>query len=133
MLKYANPRQALLGGASVFLLASCSAEGMKRLDKASRYRAAVYVIPSSFLGEWSENVEHCGSETNDMRMRVQARKIQFHESNAEVRRVVVHSARAVTVDASLAGEGETWNDSFMMVLSPSGNDLTIGGFTRHRC
>jgi len=91
------------------------------------------VIPAAFRGSWNEKLVDCGTGLNDTKLEVEARRVRFYESDADVRRVTVENARTVTVVASFAGEGQTWNDSVSMVLSRSGNDLTIDGFTRHRC
>lgn len=90
-------------------------------------------IPAAFLGEWNERLADCGTGNNDTRLRIEPKRIRYYESDAEVRRVVIHNSRAVTVEASFAGEGETWNDTVQMVLSRSGADLTTGDLTRHRC
>lgn len=90
-------------------------------------------IPAAFVGEWNEKLEDCGTGMNDSRLRIEPRRISFYESDAEVVRIELHGARAVTVEASLAGEGETWTDKFRLVLSRSGDDLTIAGTTRRRC
>ncbi len=91
------------------------------------------VIPAAFRGSWNEKLVDCGTGLNDTALKVEARRVRFYESDADVRRVRVENARTLTVAASFAGEGETWNDAVKMVLSRSGNDLTIDGFTRHRC
>lgn len=91
------------------------------------------VIPSAFLGDWDDDTESCETGLGDARLRVEARRLRFYESDAQVERVTVKNDRAITVAASFAGEGETWNDSVTMVLSRSGNQLTIEGLTRHRC
>lgn len=90
-------------------------------------------IPSAFLGEWNSHLEHCGTELNDSRLRVEPRRLRFYESEAELLGITIHSASRVTVRGSFSGEGETWTDNVAMTLSPSGNELTIGGYTRYRC
>lgn len=90
-------------------------------------------IPAAFIGEWNTDTEACGTGNNDSRLRISARQIRFYESDAEVRSVAVLSQRAIKVSASFAGEGQTWNDQVEFVLSRSGDDLTSGEITRHRC
>jgi hypothetical protein len=90
-------------------------------------------IPVQFRGEWNEQVEHCGTALNDTRLRITSGKIAFYESDAEVKSVVAKSARAIEVTATLTGEGQVWDDRFRLVLSRSGDDLSIGQMTRHRC
>jgi hypothetical protein len=95
------------------------------------------VVPVLFRGEWNEDLSACGSDSNDSRLRIYARKLAFYESDGEVKRVIFHNIRAITVRASFAGEGQVWDADQTLVLSRSGNDLTItkegSSFTRHRC
>lgn len=90
-------------------------------------------IPAAFIGEWNTDTGACGTGNNDSRLRISARQIRFYESDAEVRSVAVLSQRAIKVSASFAGEGQSWNDQVKFVLSRSGDDLSSGEITRHRC
>lgn len=90
-------------------------------------------IPAAFIGEWNTNTGACGTGNNDSHLRISARQIRFYESDADVRSVTILSQRAIKVNASFAGEGQTWNDQVEFVLSRSGDDLSSGEITRHRC
>lgn len=116
-------------------VARFAATSSKPRDKAAATAAPTRLdaIPAAFVGEWNQKVEECGTGMNDSRLRIEPRKISFYESEAEVVRIDGRDARTVTVEASLAGEGETWTDKFRLVLSRSGEDLTINGVTRQRC
>jgi hypothetical protein len=90
-------------------------------------------IPNSFVGEWNEKVEDCGTGNNATRLRIEPKRVRFYESEAGVKRVTAHNRRAITVEGSFADHEQVWADSFKMVLSGSGKDLTMDGLTRHRC
>lgn len=95
------------------------------------------IVPSPFRGEWNEDLSACGTAQNDSRLRITGTNLAFHESDGEVKRVIVHNSRAITVSATFAGEGEVWDAVQQLVLSRSGKNLTINregsSFTRHRC
>lgn len=90
-------------------------------------------IPAAFLGLWNDDLAQCGTGESDTELRIRPSVMNFYESVMTVKVVVVHSPRSVTVAGDSAGEGERWATSYEMVLSGSGNGLTIDGFTRHRC
>ena len=94
-------------------------------------------IPTQFRGEWNDDASACGTGLSDSRLVITSGNLAFYESNGEVRRVAVHNARAITVAASFAGEGQVWDRTQQLVLSGSGLDLTINSegtsSTLHRC
>jgi len=94
-------------------------------------------IPAAFRGEWNGDLSACGTGLSDTRLRVSEKKLQFYESDAEVKSAKIISSRAIEISALFTGEGETWNSELKLALSRSGNDLTIqmGGddFTRIKC
>ena len=94
-------------------------------------------IPAPFRGEWNEDLKACGKALNDSALLITASQLQFWESDATVKRVIIHNNRAITVKATFAGEGQVWDADQQLVLSRSGLDLTINkdgdSFTRHRC
>jgi hypothetical protein len=98
-----------------------------------RRRLREHLIPDTFIGEWNQDSDKCGTDLSDTRLRIGPDWLHFYESDAKVLRVRILDSRSISVDASFSGEGSTWSDSVNMVLSQSGNDLTIGGFTRKRC
>ena len=95
--------------------------------------ATVAVIPEPFRGEWNARLADCGTDASDTRLRITADGVRFYESDGKVRSVTARSDRAVTVAGDYAGEGETFARTDTMTLSASGDELTIEGFTRHRC
>ena len=116
-------------------------EAMSKVDPYGAIAAPV--IPVAFRGEWNSDISACGTGSNDSRLIVFGRKISFYESDGDVKIVWLHTTRAITVSATYAGEGQVWDRSDRLVLSRSGNDLTITSadgnnteastFTRHRC
>jgi hypothetical protein len=95
------------------------------------------LIPVAFRGEWNDPIKDCGTGISDMRLRIGPKSVRFYESEGEVRRVIRHNSRAVTVLASYSGEGQVWDRIDRLVLSSSGNELTIqtgqDSATRYRC
>jgi len=61
----------------------------------------------------------------------------FPKTDAEVKRVIIHNARTVSIKASFTTDGESWDSYERMILSRSGETLTIGKgrlkFVRSRC
>ncbi len=90
-------------------------------------------LPAAFVGEWNASPESCGTGTSDTRLRIEPTRIRFYESVGQISRITVQGRRSVTVEASFRGEGERWTREFQMILSPSGDALTIDGLTRQRC
>jgi hypothetical protein len=101
--------------------------------RARRDDAEAARIPVRFVGEWNADLSACGTGLSDTRLRIEPRRIRFYESDAEVRSVTILNERSIKVAASFAGEGQTWTDEVTFVLSRSGNDLSSGDLTRHRC
>ena len=96
------------------------------------------VIPAAFRGEWNDPITDCGAGRSDMRLRIGPNTVRFYESGGEVRRIVRHNAKAITVLASYSGEGEVWDRVDRFVLSGSGNELSAKtgqdeGVVRYRC
>ena len=110
---------------------------LKYQPKPSGIALRPALIPSAFRGQWNTRVQDCGTGLNDSRLKIDARRIRFYESDGEVRRVILHNSRAITVTGSYSGEGQVWDRTDQLVLSRSGRDLTItsegSDFTRHRC
>ena len=94
-------------------------------------------LPQHFLGEWNNPLSACGTGRSDMRLIIRRDSISFWESDGEVKRVMRHNDRAVTVLATYSGEGQTWDRIDRLVLSRSGNEMTatsgMVSATRYRC
>ena len=101
------------------------------------------IVPQPFRGEWNSDIKACGTSKNDSRLIISGRRVSFYESDGDVKIVWLHNSRAITVQATYAGEGQVWDRVDRMVLSRSGNELTISSvdatdeeastFTRYRC
>lgn len=89
-------------------------------------------IPAAFHGEWNRIPGDCGTGNNDSRLRIEARRLRFHESNGEVL-AVRETGRSVAVRARYAGEGETWEAERRFTLSADGKTLSADGMDRTRC
>ena len=101
------------------------------------------IIPAQFRGEWNGDLKACGTGLSDTRLRIFAQRVSFYESDGDVKRVLLHNGRAITVSATYAGEGEIWDRVDKLILSRSSNELTVTSadtinteastFTRYRC
>ena len=128
----------LVAGFSVSSVAQPVAKPwLKYQPKPSGIKLKMARIPQSFWGEWNTNLLECGTGLNDTRLLIDARRVRFYESDGEVRRVIFHNSRAITVTGSYSGEGQVWDRTDQLVLSRSRNDLTItsegSSLTRQRC
>jgi hypothetical protein len=90
-------------------------------------------IPAAFLGEWKATLDDCDSKLGESGMLVEPQRVLFHESEAQVKRVMIHGPRSIAIEGPFQGEGESWNGRLRMDLSASGEALTIDDVTRHRC
>jgi hypothetical protein len=82
------------------------------------------MIPAQFRGEWNSRLSACGTTDWDP-LTIDAKMLYFDEYHGEVQRVVRHSKRAITVFANYSAEGHHWDRVSRVVLSGSGNALTI--------
>ena len=87
-------------------------------------------IPSKYLGVWDYVGSTC-AEGSDMRMDIEARKIQFYESTGNVTGTGEDAGDAV-VDLAMSGEGEEWIESmrFSLVQTPDGEQLHVSDATK---
>lgn len=95
-------------------------------------------VPPAFRGEWNARLADCGSARNDSRLRVNARRLRFHESEGPVTRVEVPQPSDIVVTVRLSGEGQQHLSTRRLRLSDDGNrlqDVTGGkpGLVRLRC
>ena len=104
-----------------------------RKTAEERPSSPLAVVPAAFLGEWNEDLSACGTGNNDTRLRIEPGRMRFYESDGEVTKIATPNSRTLKATLSLVGEGQTWTDTVTLVLSRSGDDLTSGGLTRHRC
>lgn len=90
-------------------------------------------IPPQFVGEWNVELADCGTDNNDSRLVIEPRSLRFYESVGEIQSLSQQDSRTLVIRLRLSGEGQTWNDTMRLILSPSGQDLRIGDLTRHHC
>lgn len=94
--------------------------------------AEAEVIPEAFRGEWNRVAADCGTARNDSRLRIEAKRIRFHESSGEVL-AVREEGQTIAVRARYTGEGETWENERRFTLSVDGRTLSADGMDRVRC
>lgn len=95
-------------------------------------------IPPRFQGTWVENLKNCDAPMDETKLVLSGGWLDFHESSGKIIAVTVDDELNLRVTAELAGEGETWKDTFRFRLSENHQKLTSIhqdgiSFTRHRC
>ena len=95
-------------------------------------------IPAPFRGIWNGTVLPCSpSASDDTRLELTARRVNFYESGGTVSRVTRVDARTIRIVGRLSGEGETFTARYPFRLSADGRQLTDitqpEHFVRHRC
>ena len=108
-----------------------------KLSEASEIAAASALIPKAFQGVWNVDLASCGERTNDTGLRVGPSKLEFYESEGEVKSVRVRDPRSIVVTAASVGEGEKWDSQMKLELSAGGDILVVksegSDFARLRC
>lgn len=99
---------------------------------ASTLAPAAVLMPDSFIGHWDATAETCKA-TSDMKLVITQTEMTFWESAGQITAVTVNGPGDVTVKAAFSGEGEQWQRDLHLVLSDSGNKLTVDDTTRVRC
>lgn len=109
-------------------------------DSASVTTIAVHAktIPAAFLGSWDGVGAKChdAEYQSDMALDISPTSLDFYESNGSVDAVTITSPSDITVQTDMSGEGEQWKRTQHMVLTDSGQTLTIDdgkGGVRKRC
>lgn len=96
--------------------------------------AARQDVPARFRGRYAGDASACSQPGHETALTLQARRIEFHESAGDVM-----AARAegddLAIDASLGGEGETWQRTYRFRLESDDTALVDadGGLRRVRC
>lgn len=94
-------------------------------------------LPAAFLGEWTGVNADCADKAADMHLAITPRALQFYESQGTIVGVAQASPRAVRIDASYEGEGQSWTRKQTLTLSDGGDRLTItdedSSVARKRC
>lgn len=91
-------------------------------------------IPARFHGSYATDVLACERPGDPSRLAITAGALAFHESRGEVLRTAQEPA-GLAVVAAFTGEGEAWEATYRLALSPDGRVLTDldGGLERVRC
>lgn len=96
--------------------------------------AAQQDVPARFRGRYAGDATACTQPGHETALTLQARRIEFHESAGDV-----VAARAdgdeIAIDASLSGEGDTWQRTYRFRLESDDTALrdAEGGLRRVRC
>ena len=79
-------------------------------------------VPARFVGNWAGSRASCGSDADDLVLRLTSRHITYWESGGPIRAVIVRGDEIALI-AELSGEGETWLSAIKFELSPDGRML----------
>lgn len=78
-------------------------------------------IPVEFRGLYERDAAACAGDPTELRLRVEADAMRFHESIGRVRRVIPEGKGAISVDAAFEGEGERWSNVLRLRLGEGGS------------
>jgi hypothetical protein len=96
-------------------------------------------VPDQYVGQWAGSPESCGSDADDLTLRLSNDRIAYWESEGPILASVSRGTRDLALIVELSGEGETWLATAKFELSADGQQLidstTIPGesVVRHRC
>ena len=83
-------------------------------------------IPIQFQGVWDANLQACQSAASDMRLYIEPDRFHFGvDTGGIVLKVTKESHRNITIRAAFNSEGELSENDIGMMLSASGDHLTI--------
>ncbi|SDL30293.1 hypothetical protein SAMN05661010_01390 [Modicisalibacter muralis] len=126
--------------AAALMLAGCTAGPLKDSPDPidDQPPASIDAIPALFLGTWDANAESCGWESSNGRVLIERQTLTYYESVARVQTIQQPQPNAIRLDLAFTGEGQTWDKTLTLALSPSGNELTfkdpgIARYTLTRC
>ena len=83
--------------------------------------------------------DSCGSDADDLTLRITPRHITYWESDGPIKAVVVRGDTEIALISELSGEGETWLSAARFTLSKDGRQLidstTVPGreLVRYKC
>lgn len=101
--------------------------------------SAKAIVPDRFVGHWAGNPESCGSDADDLVLRIASNHISYWESEGPIKAAVVHGDAEIALISELSGEGETWLSTAKFKLSKDGrrliDDSTVPGqeIVRYKC
>ena len=96
-------------------------------------------VPDQYIGQWAGSPESCGSDADDLTLRLSKERIAYWESEGPILASVSRGSRDLALIIELSGEGETWLATAKFELSADDQQLvdstTIPGesIVRHRC
>lgn len=96
-------------------------------------------VPEQYIGQWAGRPESCGSDADDLTLRLSKDRIAYWESEGPILASVSRGARDLALIIELSGEGETRLATAKFELSADGQQLvdstTIPGesVVRHKC
>lgn len=96
-------------------------------------------VPDQFVGTWAGSPDACGTNADDMTIKISARLITYWESEGVVRAAVVRGNHEIAIISEMSGEGQSWLSSVIFKLSKDGKKLidstTVPGeeFIRYKC
>ena len=96
-------------------------------------------VPDQYIGQWAGSPEACGSDADDLTLRLSKDRIAYWESAGPILASVSRGGRDLALIMELSGEGEKWLATAKFELSADGQQLvdstTIPGesVVRHRC
>lgn len=74
---------------------------------AAQARDAMRALPSPMVGTWGYELKSCVEETDDGRVRVGPREVEFFASSCRFSRIRREASGALTASGRCRGEGET--------------------------
>ena len=114
---------------SIFLLLPSAASGSE----------AVPTVPEQFLGMWGGGTSGCGSDEDDLALRIDREAITYYESSGPIKAIVVDGHYTIALIAELSGEGQVWLALIKFKLSAHGmrliDETSVPGqeVIRYRC
>jgi hypothetical protein len=96
-------------------------------------------VPDRFVGQWAGSPDSCGSDADDLTLRIAPHHITYWESDGPIKAVVVREDTEIALISELSGEGETWLSTAQFTISRDGSQLidntTVPGkeLVRYKC
>lgn len=99
----------------------------------------IAAVPDRFVGQWAGSPDSCGSDADDLTLRIAPHHITYWESDGPIKAVVVRGDTEIALISELSGEGENWLSIAQFTLSRDGSQLidstTVPGkeLVRYKC
>jgi hypothetical protein len=82
-------------------------------------------FPAAFRGKWDKSAEACADGESTQVVTVREGEIQFFESMGKIKSIAGDGANAIRFEGAFSGEGDTWDGSMRLEMSPAGDTLKI--------